>query len=136
MFNTDSTSPGVRRVVSRLSKPKANPMDPRPASKPPRATYHTLECVGREGTAAAVPSLPTHSNVWYVALGGLLAGLGSIGLAFGFDSLDTTLRTPGEVESVLNIPLLAALPKEANGKANGKAHGNGKGNGRSVIHVS
>ena len=86
--------------------------------------------------AAAVPSLPTHSNVWYVALGGLLAGLGSIGLAFGFDSLDTTLRTPGEVESVLNIPLLAALPKEANGKANGKAHGNGKGNGRSVIHVS
>jgi len=74
--------------------------------------------------------------LWYVVVGGLLAGLGSIGLAFGFDSLDPTLRTPAEVESILNIPLLAALPKEANGKSNGKAHGNGKGNGRSAIHAS
>jgi len=32
--------------------------------------------------------------------------------------------------------LLAALPKEANGKSNGKAHGDGKGNGRSAIHAS
>ena len=46
----------------------------------------------------------------------------SMGLAFGSDYLDPTFRTPEEMTSFLNIPVLAAMPQ--NGK-NGKNAKNG-----------
>ncbi|PYV16161.1 MAG: hypothetical protein DMG21_12640 [Acidobacteria bacterium] len=64
--------------------------------------------------AALVPTLPVHSGLFYLVLGTLLAGLGSVATAFLADHLDPTLRTPEEVEAALNIPLLITVPKDAN----------------------
>ena len=62
--------------------------------------------------AATVPSLPSNSP-WMltVLIGGLLASLVSVGLAFVSDYLDPSLRTPDEVQALLNMPVLAAVPK-------------------------
>jgi uncharacterized protein involved in exopolysaccharide biosynthesis len=46
-----------------------------------------------------------------VLIAGILAGLMSVGLAFGLDLLSPTFRTPDEVRALLNIPVLAAIPK-------------------------
>ncbi len=67
--------------------------------------------------AATVPALPIHSPWWYVFLGGLLASVVSAGLAFATEYLDPSFRTPDEVQSFLNVPVLAAMPK--NGMTNG-----------------
>jgi uncharacterized protein involved in exopolysaccharide biosynthesis len=64
--------------------------------------------------AATVPALPVRSPSSFILLGGLLAALVSVGSAFGADYFDPHLRTSGEVETVLNMPVLAAIPK--NGK--------------------
>jgi len=85
--------------------------------------------------AATVPALPVHSGPWYLLVSGLIAGVGSLGLAFASDHLDPTLRTPDEVESLLDIPVLLSVPKKPNGKPNGKANGKGNGNGGIVTHV-
>jgi uncharacterized protein involved in exopolysaccharide biosynthesis len=60
--------------------------------------------------APAVPALPAHSP-WVLMLGSLLfAAVMSIVTAIGSESLDNSFRTPYEVESYLEIPVLAALP--------------------------
>jgi uncharacterized protein involved in exopolysaccharide biosynthesis len=60
-----------------------------------------------------VPALPVHSQVLgAMLLGGLLASFTSVGLAFALDYLDPLLRTPDEVQLVLDMPVLAALPEE------------------------
>ena len=63
--------------------------------------------------AATVPALPTRPH-WALTLlaGLLLACLVSPGVAFVADYFDPSLRTPDEVRDVLQIPVLAALPKE------------------------
>lgn len=63
--------------------------------------------------AATVPALPAHPH-WALTLlaGLLLACLVSPGVAFVADFLDPSLRTPDDVRDVLEIPVLAALPKE------------------------
>jgi succinoglycan biosynthesis transport protein ExoP len=63
--------------------------------------------------AATVPAFPTHSH-WALTLlfGILLASFVSSGVAFGLDYFDPSLRTPDELRDVLQIPVLAALPKE------------------------
>ena len=66
----------------------------------------------------AVPLLPSNHRSLTVLLGVLLAIGTSLGLAFGSEYLDPTFRTPEEVSTFLNIPVLATLPK--NGK-NGTA---------------
>jgi uncharacterized protein involved in exopolysaccharide biosynthesis len=62
--------------------------------------------------AATVPALPAHPY-WALTLvlGTLLAGLVSPGVAFVVDYLNPSLRTPDEVRDVLQIRVLAALPK-------------------------
>jgi uncharacterized protein involved in exopolysaccharide biosynthesis len=67
---------------------------------------------------AAVPLLPSNHRSLTVLLGVLLAIGTSLGLALGSEYLDPTFRTPEEVSTFLNIPVLATLPK--NGK-NGTA---------------
>jgi uncharacterized protein involved in exopolysaccharide biosynthesis len=68
--------------------------------------------------AATVPVLPVSSRSMIVLLGGILAGIVSIGLAFGSEYLDPTFRTPDEVAAALDLPVLASLPK---GNGNGRA---------------
>jgi len=63
--------------------------------------------------AAIVPALPLHSTASILLVGGLLATLFSLGLAFGADYLDPSFRTPQELRNTLNIPVLAAVPREA-----------------------
>jgi uncharacterized protein involved in exopolysaccharide biosynthesis len=63
--------------------------------------------------SATVPALPARPH-WALTLlaGLLLACLLSPGVAFAADYFDPSLRTPDEVRDVLQIPVLAALPKE------------------------
>lgn len=59
-----------------------------------------------------VPALPSRPRpLGTLLLGTLLAGLVSVGLAFVSDYLDPSFRTPEEVRKVLNLPVLAAVPK-------------------------
>jgi len=61
---------------------------------------------------ATVPALPVRSPLFTLFLGALLAMLLSVGLAFGADYLDPSFRTPQELRDTLNIPVLAAVPRE------------------------
>ena len=61
--------------------------------------------------AATVPALPATSPWLFVLLGGPVAALLSVGAAFLADFLDPTLRTADEVEQLLNVSVLAAMPK-------------------------
>jgi uncharacterized protein involved in exopolysaccharide biosynthesis len=63
----------------------------------------------------SVPALPTHSFLYYSLFGMLLAIIGSIGLAFTADFLDTSFRTPDEVSSLLGSPVLASIPQNGRG---------------------
>jgi uncharacterized protein involved in exopolysaccharide biosynthesis len=63
--------------------------------------------------AATVPALPTHSLWFTLLLGGLLATLLSLASAYGADFLDPSFRTPQELYNTLDVPVLAAVPREA-----------------------
>ena len=60
--------------------------------------------------AATVPTLPANHRGLIVIFGFLLALFISGGLAFASESMDSTFRTPHEVESLLETPVLAAIP--------------------------
>jgi uncharacterized protein involved in exopolysaccharide biosynthesis len=93
-----------------------------------------------------VPALPTRSAVVFGFIGILLAGVVSMGLAFAVDCVDQSFRTPSEVVSELNIPVLAAVPSmrtgtdnadwpRRNGNGNSGYRGNGTGYGEDAdIH--
>lgn len=72
--------------------------------------------------AATVPSLPSNQRSLTVLIGLLLATLTSVGLAFASEYLDPTFRTPDEVRSFLNIPLLATMPRHGNNGAANHVH--------------
>jgi polysaccharide chain length determinant protein (PEP-CTERM system associated) len=61
---------------------------------------------------ATVPALPVRSAKLTLLLGVLLATLLSVGIAFGADFLDPSFRTPRELNAILQIPVLAAIPRE------------------------
>ncbi len=61
-------------------------------------------------------------------LGVVLAGMVTVGIAFGSDYLDPSFRTPAEVETELRIPVLASVPYLLDGNTH---NGNGLGNGNS-----
>jgi len=61
---------------------------------------------------ATVPVLPARSFSYYVLLCTFLAGCGSVGIAFFADFLDPSVRTPDEVSLLLDLPVLASIPKE------------------------
>jgi len=62
--------------------------------------------------AATVPALPSSSAWVLVLLGGILASVVSVSLAFVAERLDSSFHTPDEVKEFLNAPVLAAFPKE------------------------
>ena len=65
--------------------------------------------------APAVPVLPTGSRMVFVVLGLVLGAVMSVGLALALDYFDPSFRTPSEVLSELNIPVLAAVPHRVGG---------------------
>ncbi len=64
---------------------------------------------------ATVPALPSNRRLRIVFLGALLAVFMSAVLAFASERVDSTFRTPNEIESILNIPVLAAMPENGKG---------------------
>jgi uncharacterized protein involved in exopolysaccharide biosynthesis len=61
--------------------------------------------------AADLPDAPSFPKRWLFALGGLGAGLGlGLGLALLFELKDDSIRTEPDVEAVLELPTLIALP--------------------------
>ena len=63
--------------------------------------------------SAAIPSLPVNSPSVLILAGGILALIVSLGSAFGVDYLNPAFRTPDEVIRYLDVPVLAALPKNS-----------------------
>jgi uncharacterized protein involved in exopolysaccharide biosynthesis len=63
--------------------------------------------------AATVPALPTRSRLVTLLLGGLLATCLSLASAYVADYIDPSFRTPQELYKTLDVPVLAALPREA-----------------------
>jgi succinoglycan biosynthesis transport protein ExoP len=74
------------------------------------------------------PTLPTNSPWTSLLVGGLLAVVVSLGAAFTLDYMDTSFRTPAEVLTELNIPVLGTISFK-HGGADGHWNGNGNGNG-------
>jgi uncharacterized protein involved in exopolysaccharide biosynthesis len=60
---------------------------------------------------ASVPFTPQGRRLLVVVLGGLIASLASVILAFMMDRWDPSFRTPDEVESFMGSPVVAAIPK-------------------------
>lgn len=58
---------------------------------------------------ASVPALPIHPALWYVMYGLMLALVAAFAAGAGADRLDPTLRTPEEVERVLEAPIVILL---------------------------
>jgi uncharacterized protein involved in exopolysaccharide biosynthesis len=81
----------------------------------------------------SVPVLPTGSRMVFVVLGVVLGAVLSVGLALALDYFDPSFRTPSEVLTELNIPVLAAVPHRvasiygASGNGSGSNHGDEAG---------
>jgi uncharacterized protein involved in exopolysaccharide biosynthesis len=77
------------------------------------------------------PSLPSNSPFPMVLGGIFLAAVVSVAAVAANQYLDPSFRTPEEVSTELNIPVLAAVPHRANGLhssgEDSKGHGNGLG---------
>lgn len=89
-----------------------------------------------------VPTIPYYSHNLVLLIGTLIAGTLSLGAVFIQEYLDPSFRTPSEVATVLNVPLLAAVPyrlngihANGNGNGNGNGHSNGNGNGKSGLTI-
>ena len=65
--------------------------------------------------APTVPALPTRSPWFLLEIGTLLAVLISAASAFVADYIDPSLRSAADVEKILHIPILAAMPKRRSG---------------------
>lgn len=61
--------------------------------------------------AATAPSLPVNSPLLLILAGGVLAILLSSGAAFTADYFDQSFRTPDEIIRYLDMPVLAAFPR-------------------------
>jgi len=81
------------------------------------------------------PTLPSNSPWSALVVGGMLAVIVSLGMAFVLDYLDTSFRTPAEVLTELNVPVLGAISLKQNDahsgwNGNGNRHGRGEVNSR------
>jgi uncharacterized protein involved in exopolysaccharide biosynthesis len=76
---------------------------------------HILNVVVAE--KPTVPVFPAQSRLMFALFGMVLALAASAGTIFALESLDSTLRTPAEVQVLLNIPVLATFPDQ-NSSAN------------------
>ncbi len=77
------------------------------------------------------PTLPSNSPWTTLVVGVMLAVMVSLGTAFGLDYMDTSFRTPEEVRSELNVPVLGAISlKRSNYPDNWNGNGDGDGGGK------
>lgn len=78
-----------------------------------------------------VPLVPTNSPLIFAFVGILLSATVSIGVVFAVEYMDPSFRTPSEVATELNIPVLASVPHRYSGQGhNGSNVRNGSnGNG-------
>jgi capsular exopolysaccharide synthesis family protein len=71
---------------------------------------------------AEIPTAPVQYSKTWATLRGLLAGLGvGLSIAFGLNMLNTTIRTPDDLEQDLGLPFLGAImrfqiPKKERGR--------------------
>lgn len=90
----------------------------------------------------ATPALRSNPPWKLLLVGMVLAFSLSLGTAFTLEFTNASFRTPSEVFSELNIPVLASVPHKSNvvhangngyknGNGNGNSNGNGNGNGHS-----
>jgi len=96
---------------------------------------HILNVVIAE--APVVPTLPARSSLIFGLLGVLLAGVVSFGVVLTVDYMDQSFRTPAEIMSELNIPVLAAVPAGRagmNGENEYRGNGNGSGLDEDLVH--
>jgi uncharacterized protein involved in exopolysaccharide biosynthesis len=82
-----------------------------------------------------VPISPVRSPLMFGLVGVLMAGMVSVGLVFTREYLDTSFRTPSEVLSELNIPVLAAVPLRVSPKQGNNGNGTGKSDSELVEEV-
>jgi uncharacterized protein involved in exopolysaccharide biosynthesis len=91
-----------------------------------------------------VPVAPVRSAMVFSLVGFLLAIVVSTGLVFAEEYLDSSFRTPAEVLSELQIPVLASVPLYGSGNgnghgnhgSNGNGNGNGNGAGKTAVYTS
>ncbi|MGA7927756.1 MAG: GumC family protein [Candidatus Sulfotelmatobacter sp.] len=86
-----------------------------------------------------VPSIPSSSPWLTLLLGASLATAVTLGVVSIREYLDASFRTPAEVASELNIPVLAAVPNTFDGlhtNGNGSRNGHGRNGGRSASDPS
>jgi uncharacterized protein involved in exopolysaccharide biosynthesis len=76
----------------------------------------------------AAPVYPAQSGWLFALIGTVLALTVSAGVMFMKERMDVSFRTPAEVETILSLPVLAAVPSQ-NGNGNG-FHSNGHGRKR------
>ena len=77
-----------------------------------------------------VPLVPTNSPVIFALVGILLSATVSLGVVFAVEYMDPSFRTPSEVATELNIPVLASVPHRFSeggypGNRSNGANGNG-----------
>jgi len=71
---------------------------------------------------ALIPGGPSYPKKTLILMLGLFFGIGGgVGLAFFLDHIDTTIKTPDDVERYLNLPSLGVVPDfvKLKGKSNG-----------------
>ena len=78
------------------------------------------------------PTLPSNSPWTSLLVGGLLAVVVSLGTAFTLDYMDTSFRTPSEVLTELNIPVLGTVSLKHSGSY---SRWNGNGNAGHRVEV-
>lgn len=71
------------------------------------------------------PVLPKHSPFLLAAIGLVASFVVTAGLVFTLDYVDPSFRTPREIEAILDLPVVAAVPLHTNGNGRkGKKSGN------------
>jgi len=79
-----------------------------------------------------VPLVPTNSQLVFALAGILLSATLSLGVVFAAEYMDSSFRTPSEVVSELNIPVLASVPHRFSTPGQYGRNGNGNGWGHDV----
>jgi uncharacterized protein involved in exopolysaccharide biosynthesis len=80
----------------------------------------------------SVPVLPVHSRSMLAIIGLLVAAAVSVGFVFLLDFFDPSFHVPHEIETAMNIPVLAAVPRSGN--YNSHRNGDGSSNGNAPKH--
>jgi uncharacterized protein involved in exopolysaccharide biosynthesis len=83
------------------------------------------------------PTLPVYPPLLVMVLGVLVGGMVAAGAAYVQEHLDPAFRTPADVATDLDIPLLATVPQEFDSfQANGtNGSGRGRGRDRDLVHA-